>query len=145
MFGKNSSPKATGEHLSIIASETLFSGDIRTRGSVRIDGKLEGNITGAKQVVIGENGEIKGSIEAESLVVGGKVFGHVKTQKFVRLLTHGHLEGDLKTASLHIEEGARFDGTCTMRDGSDHSPRLSGQHTATELFDSNKVLTPLLK
>ncbi|MFC1522444.1 polymer-forming cytoskeletal protein [Elusimicrobiota bacterium] len=115
MFGKNDGVKiANDKILTVIASETFVQGTIRTQGSIRIDGKTEGNIYDAKGVIIGESGQIQGDIVAESVVVGGKVIGNIEAAKVVEVLARGQILGDIHTKALHIEDGAVFDGTCTM-------------------------------
>ncbi|MEK6543740.1 MAG: polymer-forming cytoskeletal protein [Elusimicrobiota bacterium] len=107
--------------LTAISAETFVQGTIRTHGSIRIDGKVEGNVYDAKNVVIGEAGQVQGDIVAEAVVIGGKVMGNIQSVKLVQILAHGAVMGDIRTKSLHIEDGAVFEGTCTMskQDGSE--------------------------
>ena len=107
--------------LTAVSAETFVQGTIRTHGSIRIDGKVEGNVYDAKNVVVGEAGQVQGDVVAESVVVGGKVAGNIQAAKVVQILAHGQVLGDIRTKSLHIEDGALFEGTCTMNkhDGPD--------------------------
>ncbi|MBI2070625.1 MAG: polymer-forming cytoskeletal protein [Elusimicrobia bacterium] len=115
MFGKVSQALGGDDKIrSIIASETFVQGTIRTHGSLIVDGKVEGSIYDANHVVIGEAGQVQGDISAETVIVGGKVVGNIQAVKLVQVLTHGQVIGDIRTKSLHIEDGAVFDGTCTM-------------------------------
>lgn len=150
MFDKKSDSLKSEGGFSIIAQETFVSGNIKTRGSLRIDGKIEGHITLAKQVVLGEGGEIHGSVEAESVIVGGKIYGNARAKKTLRVLNHGFVQGDIRCLSLHIEEGATFEGTCTMKESGaeinvSRTSLKINPSTPSELFDSTRVLTPLLK
>lgn len=111
MFGKG---KREGKLDTIIGSETIFQGTIRTRGSVRIDGKLEGGILEAHGVIIGEEGEVQGDITAKDVTVGGKVTGNITTEHYLEVKPKSQVFGDIHTALLSIGEGAVFEGHCVM-------------------------------
>ena len=115
MFGKNSQGKDTGSAAmeTVIGAETVLQGTISSKGSLRIDGKVEGGITDANSVVIGESGEVNGDINARSVVVGGKVVGNIASTS-IEILSDSQITGDIKTATLAIAEGASFEGNCTM-------------------------------
>ena len=111
MFGKK---KGEGSLETIIGPETIFQGTIRTRGSVRIDGKLEGGILEAHTVIIGEDGEVQGDVTAKDVTVGGKVTGNITTEHFLEVKPKSQVFGDIHTALLSIGEGAVFEGHCVM-------------------------------
>ena len=114
MFGKNNNHKENGSHIeTMIGSETVVQGTISSKGSLRIDGKVEGGVTEADCVVLGQKGEIQGDVTARSLVIGGKLVGNISANA-VEILTEAHIHGDIKTSALSIAEGASFEGNCTM-------------------------------
>ena len=115
MFGKNNQHGENGSSgmETVIGAETIFQGTISSKGSIRVDGKIEGGVTEADSVVIGEKGEIQGDVSAHSVVVGGKVLGNI-TAASIEILTEALIHGDIKTAALAISEGANFEGNCTM-------------------------------
>ena len=55
-------------------------GDIKTKGDVHIDGRVDGNIT-ASGVIIGEKGTVVGKIIARSARIRGNVTGKVDADK----------------------------------------------------------------
>jgi cytoskeletal protein CcmA (bactofilin family) len=59
---------------------TLHFGD----GVVRLDGHLEGKVIGRGTVVVGEEGSLRGEMEVDVLIFGGRVEGY---------LTAGHRSG----------------------------------------------------
>src|SRR5581483_7671337 len=94
LFGKNQSP-GTDTHLeTIIGAESSFQGTLRSKGSVRVDGKIEGGVS-AEGVILGERGEIQGDISARTVVVGGKVTGNIHATESLELLTKSQVFGDL--------------------------------------------------
>lgn len=147
MFGKaDSAVRAPDDKVkSIIASETFFQGTIRTNGSLIVDGKVEGNIYDSNHVVIGDQGQIQGDIVSETVIVGGKVIGNIQAAKMVQILTKGQVLGDIRTKSLHIEDGAVFDGTCTMNVEASGQERTHGNGADKNQGGKPRLTTPLVK
>jgi cytoskeletal protein CcmA (bactofilin family) len=56
-----------------------------------------------------ENSQLKGTVVAEEVVVGGRLIGSIRALR-VTPQSRSHVEGDLLSQSLAIEEGAYFDG-----------------------------------
>jgi cytoskeletal protein CcmA (bactofilin family) len=115
MFGNNTTPGAKNDtHLeTIVGAESSFQGTLRSKGSVRIDGKIEGGVS-AEGIILGERGEIQGDISARTVVVGGKVTGNIHATESLELLTKSQVFGDLHAPQLLIAEGAIFEGSCLM-------------------------------
>lgn len=113
MFGKKTSAEIK-EIETIIGENTVFQGTIKSKGSIRIDGRLEGNIVEASQVIVGTKGYIQGDINAHSVIIGGKVNGNVTAIDLIELQPGAQLLGDIHTSSLSIGEGAIFEGHCVM-------------------------------
>src|SRR5476651_706322 len=116
MFNNNPSSngkKPDAQLETIIGAESFFQGTLRSKGSIRIDGKIEGGIS-AEGVILGERGEIQGDISARTVVVGGKVTGNVHATESLELLTKCQVFGDLHAPQLLIAEGAIFEGSCLM-------------------------------
>src|SRR5271156_3037004 len=96
--------------------KNLLSADVEIKGSIKfqneltIDGKVEGEITSAGILTVGENAEIRGEIKTKSVTVLGKVHGNITVDERCELKARAVLQGDLKAARLVIEEGATFVG-----------------------------------
>lgn len=97
-----------------IANGTVITGEIRTSGDIRIDGKLKGNISAQGRLVIGKTGEIVGDIICNNLDVEGNIVGNVKVAELMSLKETANIEGDIITKKLYIEPGAVFTGSCDM-------------------------------
>ncbi|MBN1822930.1 MAG: polymer-forming cytoskeletal protein [Endomicrobiales bacterium] len=113
MFGKKKDAEF-GVLETIVGSETVFQGTIRSKSSVRIDGKLEGGVAEANGVIIGEKGQVQGDINAKMVVVGGKVTGNITATHSLEILSKAQVYGDIHSALLCIGEGAVFEGNCVM-------------------------------
>jgi len=100
----------------VISGKNLLSADVEIKGSIKfqnelvIDGKVEGEITSAGVLTVGENAEIRGEIKTKSVTVLGKVHGNITVEERCELKGRAVLQGDLKAARLVIEDGATFVG-----------------------------------
>ncbi len=115
MFGsRNGSSKPIEAHLeTVIGAESNFQGTLRSKGSVRIDGKIDGGVS-AEGIILGERGEVQGDISARTVIIGGKVTGNVHATDSLELLAKSQVFGDLHAPQLVIAEGAVFEGSCLM-------------------------------
>ncbi|HBB68075.1 MAG: hypothetical protein A2X28_05655 [Elusimicrobia bacterium GWA2_56_46] len=98
----------------IIGHEAYFQGTITAKGSLRVDGRVDGSIVDAKMVTIGKTGKIKGDISCETCSVSGDVKGNVSALERIELLPGSKVDGDLRAPSVLVEEGAVFNGNCSM-------------------------------
>jgi len=103
-----------GELSTVIGTDAEFEGRLKVKYSVRIDGKMVGEIASNELVTIGPDGGIEGDIIAKDVVIGGKVVGRVQCSGKVVLEETAILTGDLKTLRLVVEEGALFNGRSEM-------------------------------
>jgi cytoskeletal protein CcmA (bactofilin family) len=97
----------------IIGSSAFFEGNIKALQTLRIDGKLKGDIE-ASGVLVGAEAFIEGNIKTEVILVGGTVTGNIKATDYIEILPKAKVTGDIETNSLTIAEGAFFDGKSTM-------------------------------
>ena len=108
------SEKPESKTSSILGPELEIRGDVKVSGSLLIYGKVYGNIQSNGAVRTANGSVIKGNISAKEAAIGGKVDGDLDVEKKVTLGDTSFLTGNLKAAILTIEEGAKFDGVCSM-------------------------------
>ena len=114
MFKSTRIQDSADSHLeTALGAESSFQGTLRSKGSVRIDGKIEGGIS-AEGVILGERGEVQGDVSARTVVIGGKVTGNIHATESLELLAKSQVFGDLHAPQLLIAEGAIFEGSCLM-------------------------------
>ena len=99
-----------------IGPGSVLHGKLSIENSVRIDGRVEGEISSTGILTVGPNGEVQGDIYAVSTIVGGKVRGSISSTKSIVLEAQSMFIGNLTTCKLTIAEGAMFEGKCTMLD-----------------------------
>ena len=89
----------------------------RRTGTVRIDGRVDGEIQTSGTLVVGEEAVITAKVEAGTIVSKGKITGDVVAKERVKLMAPAVLSGSVKAPIFSIEEGVTFDGTCEMSGG----------------------------
>lgn len=102
------------KELNLIGAGTTVEGKIKTQGSIRLDGKMTGEIHAAENLAIGLAGEIEGAVNGRNVTVGGKVRGNITAVEKLVLETKAVVKGDIRAARLVIDEGATFDGKISM-------------------------------
>lgn len=101
---------------SILGRGSAIEGNLKVQSSMRVDGRIKGQIQVTDSLVVGKDGEIDGEIRAKNIIVGGRIKGKIFASGKVVLEAKSSFQGELKTSKLVIDDGALFDGTCTMSD-----------------------------
>jgi len=89
-----------GTELNLIAAGTVFEGKLRTNGSIRIDGKIVGEVTAAQNISLGSTGDVEGNITAKSVTIGGKIRGAIVAQDKLVFESKAVVRGDIRDQSL---------------------------------------------
>jgi cytoskeletal protein CcmA (bactofilin family) len=115
MFGKEpeNQAMATGQ-TSIIAQGCKFDGKVNVRGTLRIEGEFKGDIGTPESLVIGKTGVVHATVNVKNAIIGGQLFGNITAENKIELQSGSHVEGDIKTKRLVIDEGVFFEGNCSM-------------------------------
>ncbi len=113
MFSKN-----TEKLESFVGVNSSFKGDIRSKGTLRIDGSVDGNIE-ADWLILGEKASLKGDVSARGIIVGGRIEGNITAREILEIKAKGQVIGDITTPKLMISEGGILEGRASMnREGS---------------------------
>jgi cytoskeletal protein CcmA (bactofilin family) len=99
---------------SLISQGVEIKGQIFAQGSMRIDGKIDGQIEIKGDLLIGEKGQVKGGVKAENIILGGKIEGDVQARGRFELTSTGAIKGDVACATITVEEGGLLDGNFKM-------------------------------
>ncbi len=98
----------------LLGKGTEFDGKLVFDGTLRIDGKYRGEIHTKGVLVIGEGSLVNAEVEAETIIVRGEIHGNLKATKRIEIRGNGRLYGNIRTATLIVEEGVTFEGSCQM-------------------------------
>lgn len=112
----------------IIGDGTAFVGTIKATGIVRIDGKMEGELQTQGDIVIGEKGEVAGTVKGRNITVAGRVIGNIEADDKLHLLSSGMIDGDIEIKTLVVDEGGHYLGGCVMKEPDGSKRKLKDQH-----------------
>jgi cytoskeletal protein CcmA (bactofilin family) len=105
---------------SVLGAATRLEGTLHVDESVRIDGKLEGNLEQAdgnsRWIIIGPGGEIHGDIRAQNISIAGKVIGNIIASESIELIDGCEVRGNITHKSITVEPGASVHGQLIARD-----------------------------
>lgn len=82
---------------------------------LHVDGELNGIIHSESIVVIGKNGNLKGELQADKIVVNGYFEGQLEANS-LEILAGGVVNGDISIQKISIESGGRFNGTSKIKE-----------------------------
>jgi len=106
--------KSSGMIGTMVGEDTQIKGEIKSSGSFRLDGALDGNASVSGEVYIGENASVKGNVSGQKIVVAGQVNGNVSSVDSVEIKKNGKIFGDISGNTLIVNEGASYKGRVTM-------------------------------
>jgi cytoskeletal protein CcmA (bactofilin family) len=110
----NNGDHGAAEVTTLLGRGSEFEGKLSFEGTVRIDGKLSGEIFTDDVLIIGEGAEVNAEINVGAIVIEGTVHGNVNAKRSVEIHTPGRVRGNISTPSLFIEKGVIFEGNCQM-------------------------------
>src|SRR5918912_329249 len=120
-------PLSGGNSLSIIAAGTTIDGNVETDGVIKIEGRVEGSIRAARQVLVGRQGEVQGDIHTREAVIGGKVQGTIVATERLEVQGTSLIVGDIDTRVIAVIEGGKINGTVRISDAREASQEEAGE------------------
>ncbi len=98
----------------LLQKGTSFEGKLSFEGTVRIGGNFKGEIFTRDTLIIDESASIEANIEAEKVIVAGKVRGNIYATKIVKMKAPTKFKGTVTTKTLSIDHGVVFEGATYM-------------------------------
>jgi len=102
---------------SVITEDCVFTGNVSTKGALRVDGIVDGNISEAKEVFVSKTGKVNGDISCEKCIIYGNVVGNIVVKEKTEIMSSATIEGSIASPKVLIEDGAVFNGNISMRKG----------------------------
>jgi cytoskeletal protein CcmA (bactofilin family) len=99
-----------GGSKNVLTSDVEIKGNLKFSGELTFDGKLDGEIQTDGTLNLGDSAVINGNINAQTVVVRGKVNGNVVAKDKIEIKAKAELFGDIRASKLAIEEGVTFVG-----------------------------------
>jgi cytoskeletal protein CcmA (bactofilin family) len=114
MLKKGSGSPEQSEITAFLGKGTEFKGVLSFEGTIRVDGKVEGEVVSKDTLIAGDGALLQGEISVGTLITSGKVVGNINAAQKVHVIAPASIEGNIKTPKLIIEEGVAFNGKCEM-------------------------------
>ena len=114
MLKKGSGTPEQAEITAFLGKGTEFKGVLSFEGTIRVDGKVDGEVISKDTLIAGDGAFLQGEISVGTIIVSGKIVGNINASQKVHLLAPAYVQGNIKTPKLIIEEGVTFDGKCEM-------------------------------
>lgn len=94
---------------------TTLTGETTFQAMLRVDGHLVGSIASdSGTLIVGANGQVDANISVATATINGMVNGDIVASERIQLGRTAKVIGNIQTPKLTIEEGAIFEGGCTM-------------------------------
>ncbi len=111
--GRINGDAAVEAHLSLEPT-AVITGKIRAE-ACSLRGKVNGTVECTHELVIGESGRLNANaISGKDMTIAGKMKGNIQCGGMLRLMKTARLKGNIRARSVVINEGAVFNGTCSM-------------------------------
>ena len=103
-----------GEINTLLGRGSEFEGKLTFEGTVRIDGRLKGEVFSDDVLVIGEGAHVEAEIDIGEIIIQGTVVGNIRAKRGIEIHAPGRVKGDLTTPELQIDKGVIFEGRSFM-------------------------------
>ena len=117
--------KGSGELNGFLDRGSSFKGELEFEDTMRIDGRFNGKIMSKNELIVGESATIEGDVHIGSIAISGTIVGKIVADQRVEIHRNGKVFCDIETPSLVIEEGAIFQGNCTMGENRDRKGNVT--------------------
>lgn len=98
----------------LIGKKAVIDGNISGKGSYKIDGTVDGNITVTGDLVMSNKAVVTGNITAKNIIIAGSVIGDIEASGQLTIKATGKISGQQKCGSLIVEEGSNVVGKCEI-------------------------------
>lgn len=118
---------------SVVSTGSSWQGSLKVEGSVRIEGKLTGEVEAGELVFVAETAEVDAELRAATVVVAGHFKGKVQCRERLEIMPTGKVSAELTTKSLVVHDGAFVEGQVHMSEKSE--PPKDGKDAKDKAID----------
>jgi cytoskeletal protein CcmA (bactofilin family) len=91
----------------VIGESIAIDGTIQAGEDIIIEGSFKGSILAkSHQVTVGKNGRVEATIQAENVVISGRMKGEITAFNKVQITQGADFNGQIKAKSIAVEDGA---------------------------------------
>lgn len=98
----------------VVGPSVKIQGDLNSEGNIKIEGQVVGKVRTSQSVYVGEAAKITADVFAGNAIIAGEMKGNLKISGNLFLQSTCRIVGDINCAVLRVEDGAQFNGKCSM-------------------------------
>ncbi len=116
MFGEKTGRETnvSGPISGLLEKGCEFEGKLTFEGTVRINGKFNGEVFSEGTLIIGEGAVVDGKIDCGSILIHGEVSGSIRAKERIEMHAPAVVQCDINAQTLVIDEGVVYEGSCSM-------------------------------
>lgn len=114
MANLDPTPYNASQPTSVVATDTIWRGDMESNGDVHIHGQYQGTITARTDIFVSEDAEADATLIANSIVIAGNVKGVIRAATRLEVLPQGRISGEIIAPTVVAHDGARVNATVRM-------------------------------
>ena len=99
----------------VVGREISLSGQIAACDKLVVEGTVEADLEGCRQLEISPTGHFKGSAEIEDAEISGRFDGALTVTKRLRVRSTARIEGSVEYGQIEIEAGGVVSGDVRVR------------------------------
>ncbi len=107
-------PSVSHDITVVLQKGCQLEGRLQFEGTARIDGHFKGEIFTPDILIIGDEAQVTGQIEADVVVISGQFTGDIFATQRVEIQAPAVVRGTIQSAILQVDEGAVFEGKTKM-------------------------------
>ncbi|QYO66003.1 polymer-forming cytoskeletal protein [Leptolyngbya sp. 7M] len=131
-----------GKLSGFVGHGTSLTGDTNFQMMLRVDGHLTGTVSSdGGTLIVGNNGQLDANVSVGVANVNGVINGDVVASEKVHLGRTAKLIGNITTPKLIIEEGAIFEGGCTMLKARADQEKTTAASSSPSSYGSSSTST----
>jgi cytoskeletal protein CcmA (bactofilin family) len=116
----------------ILAEDFEFDGELTFEKPLLIKGKFKGDIRTEGDLYISDKAQVEATIEAGTVSVRGEVQGDINARQKLEMYSSSILKGNIVAPDLIMQSGCRFNGVCSMPEGSEAVVDLENKKSSNE-------------
>jgi cytoskeletal protein CcmA (bactofilin family) len=126
-----------------VGNGTVLTGETNFQSMLRVDGHLTGRVTSEQgTLIIGSTGRVDANISVSAALVNGTVNGDIIASDKLELGRTARVVGNIQTPRIVIEDGAIFEGGCTMLKAKEAMDKRASQSVApTNQYSSYQTIS----
>jgi cytoskeletal protein CcmA (bactofilin family) len=96
---------------SIVGQGLFIEGKLEGHGSIRLAGRLKGQVAVTGDVTVDPDGTIEGNVKADRVRIAGHATANILATSAIEVTASASVVGDVKAPSVQVNAGAKIRGS----------------------------------